>query len=124
VYLSEPGAVDDLVQVIDDFITSENQDRASFVPESKGVPTNLAALHATFSQPLASQARDSSSLENSCVLGGSVLYAAESVAGTSRARGLPFYSMMTSSPSEAAVTKSEKWSFAWSRLILWVDMAR
>ena len=60
----------DFVEAIYNLVSSENQNRATLVRESKGVPTNLAAFHATFSQPSASQARGSSSLENSDAVGG------------------------------------------------------
>lgn len=47
-----------------------NQDRPTLVRNSEGLPADLAALHATFSQPSASQAREFSSLENSDAVGG------------------------------------------------------
>jgi hypothetical protein len=44
---------------------------ATLIWKSKGVPADLSALHATFSQPSASQARGSSSLANSSRFDGS-----------------------------------------------------
>src|ERR1041384_8344777 len=64
---------DDFIDAIDDVVPSENQNRAAFVRASKCIPTNLAAFHATFSQPPDSQASGSSSVANSTGVGGCVL---------------------------------------------------
>src|ERR1041384_6758228 len=64
---------DDFIESIDDVVPSQNQNRAAFVRQSKCVPTNLAAFHATFSQPPDSQASGSSSVANSTGVGGCVL---------------------------------------------------
>lgn len=56
---------DELIEVVNNFVPGEEQDWASFVGKFESVPANLASFHFTSSQPSASHASMSSSLENS-----------------------------------------------------------
>src|SRR5690606_7509778 len=63
------GSHDNFVEVLEHRLASKDEDRSPLVWWSKRVPTNLAALHPTFSQPSASQSRSSSAWENSSTAG-------------------------------------------------------
>jgi hypothetical protein len=55
----------DLVQAVDDFIAREHSNRPPFIGKTKYIPSDLAPNQWNSSQPSASHASDSSSLENS-----------------------------------------------------------
>src|SRR5260370_21757698 len=56
---------DDLVQMVDDIVSRENQNGPPLIGKPKRIPADLATFQPTFSQPSASQASGSSSAENS-----------------------------------------------------------
>ena len=74
------GHDDDFLQVFQYFVSRQDQTRATLIRRPKCVPADLAALQPTSSQPSASHASGSSSLENSSRLGGKARYASFSSA--------------------------------------------
>ena len=68
--LGVTGNDDNFIQVINYLVSREHQDGATLVRRSKCIPTDLAAVQPTSSQPSESQASGSSSLENSSRVGG------------------------------------------------------
>jgi len=71
---SRCGNHDHFIQASNDLVAGQDHHRAALVWKAKCVPPDLAAPHARCSQPSASHARGSSSLENSSRPGGVVPY--------------------------------------------------
>ena len=61
---------DDFVQLVNNIVSSENENGAALVGEAKRIPADLSSLQTTFSQSSPSQANASSSAENSSLVGG------------------------------------------------------
>ena len=61
---------DDFVEAVNHAISGEYENWAALIGEAEGIPADLSALQATFSQSSPSQARGSTSAENSVGVGG------------------------------------------------------